>query len=362
MRKAFLGCALLTVLFVASYGIAVSAAASPDDGKSSVLLSSPSRPVRSAACDRDCLKGLIDKYFDALNSRCPCSIALAPDVKYTENGQIVKPGEGIWKTFTGRGKYRVYLADPATGEAGYYGDFNEFKGTLFGMMALRLKVEDRQITEIEMIIVREQLRPGSGGLGANTAGVMTPKMIDELKPGGFIAPDPILLQRSTAATRTPRNQMIAAVNRYFDGYEQSKASIVPFAEHCSHRGNGIMVANNTGGPVVDPAQPGFRVFGQSCSQELDSGFFSALSKGRDRRQLVVDEDHGVVLVLTLLDDEGDVKSVQVPGIGPVIVPPEFLRPITYLTPQLFKIENGKIRQIEGLAWPVPYGMRSGWDD
>jgi hypothetical protein len=51
----------------------------------------------------------------------------------------------------------------------------------------------------------------------------------------------------------------------------------------------------------------------------------------------------------------------VPGIGNVAVPPEFLRPITYMEPQLFKVEGGRIQQIEGLSWPVPYGMRSGWD-
>jgi hypothetical protein len=355
------GWALLILLFGAGLGVAHRAMASPDEGKSLVLVPAPAAPARAVPCGRDCLKGFTDRYFAALRSRCPCGVALAPDVKYTENGQVVKPGEGIWKTFGGLGKYRVYLTDPAKGEAGYYGDFYEFNGALFGMMALRLRVQDQRITEIEIIVAREQLRP-SGGLGANTAGIMTPRMIDELKPGGFIASDPILLQRSTAATRTPRNQMIAAVNRYFDGYEQSKDSIVPFADNCSRRENGFMVTNNTDGPVLDPAHPGFKVFGQGCSQELDGGFFSVLSKARDSRQLVVDEDHGVVLVLTLFDNEGDVKSVQMPGIGPVIVPPEFLRPITYLTPQLFKIENGKIRQIEGLSWPVPYGMRSGWDN
>jgi len=361
MRKAFLGCALLTVLFAANYAIAISAVASPDDGKSSVLLSSPSHPARSAVCGRDCLKGFIDKYFDALISRCPCSIALAPGVKYTENGQIVKPGEGIWKTFTGRGKYRVYLADPAKGEAGYYGDFNEFKGTLFGMMALRLKVEDRRITEIEVIVVREQLRPGSGGLRANTAGVMTPKMIDELRPSGFTSTDPTLLEPLPAAERTPRDQLIAATDRYFDGYTQGKGSIVPFAQRCSRRENGIAATNNPDGPVVDPAQPAFRVFSQSCAQELDRRFFSEISKVRDRRQLVVDQEHGLVLDLALFDNEGDVRSVSVPGVGKVAVPSEFLRPITYVVPQLFRIEKSKIHQIEGLAWPVPYGMRSGWD-
>ena len=352
--------ALLAILCVATYGIALAVAVSADDGKSSVLQAPPSRPARSSPCNRDCLRSFVDKYFDALSSRCPCSIALAPGVKYTENGQLVKPGEGIWKTFTGRGKYRVYLADPANGEAGYYGDFSEFKGTLFGVMALRLKVQDQRIVEVEAIVAREQLRPGSGGLGANTAGVMTPRMIDELKPSGFISPD-TLFSTSDAAKRTTRDQLIATTDRYFEGFNATRGSIVPFAERCSRRENGIAATDNPDGPVVDPAQPSFRVFSQSCRQELETGFFSALMKVRDVRQLVVDAEHGLVLNLAFFDNEGDVKSVSVPGVGRVSVPSEFLRPITYLVPQLFKIENGKIRKIEGLAWPVPYGMSSGWD-
>jgi len=50
----------------------------------------------------------------------------------------------------------------------------------------------------------------------------------------------------------------------------------------------------------------------------------------------------------------------VPGVGAVAVPQNLLRPITFLKPQLFKIEAGKIREIEGLSWPVPFGMPSGW--
>lgn len=360
MPKTFLRCAFLAIFFVATYHIALAVAVSADDGKSSVLLASPSRPARSSTCGQDCLRGFVDKYFDALSSRCPCSIALAPGVKNTENGQLVMPGEGIWKTFTGRGKYRVYLADPANGEAGYYGDFNEFKGTLFGVMALRLKVQDQQITEIEMIVVREQLRPRSGGLGANTAGVMTPRMIDELKPSAFMSPD-TLFSPSHPAKPTSRDQLIATTNRYFEGFTETRGSTVPFAERCSRRENGIAATDNPDGPVVDPARPSFRVFRQSCLQELEIGFFSAVMKVRDVRQLVVDAEHGLVLNLALVDNEGDVKSVSVPGVGAVSVPPEFLRPITYLVPQLFKIEDGKIIRIEGLAWPVPYSMSSGWD-
>ena len=171
-----------------------------------------------------------------------------------------------------------------------------------------------------------------------------------------------MFESQTAAERSPREQLIAITDRYFEGFTQNKGSVVPFASRCFRRENGIAATNNSDGPVPDPAQPAFRVFSQGCAQEVDRGFFSALSKVGDRRPLVVDEEQGLVLNLAFLDNEGNVKSVSVTGVGDIKVPAEFVRPITYIEPQLFKIEGGKIQQIEGLAWPMPYGMRSGWSD
>jgi hypothetical protein len=351
--------ALLGALCIAVCGVASPGFAGPDDGKALVYLPAPASPASSTPCDRACLNGFVDKYFDALVSHCTCNVPFAPDVKYTENGEVVKPGEGMWKTFTGRGTYRVYLANPATGEAGYYGDYNEF-GILRGTMALRLKVKERRISEVEMIVAREQLRP-KGGLGLNTAGIMTPKMIDELRSSGFVSPVSALLDPVPAAERATREQLIAITDQYFEAFAQDKGSAAPFADGCSRRENGFAATNNSDGPVVDSAQPAFRAFSGSCAQEIDRGFFSALSKVGDRRPLVVDVDQGLVLDLAFLDNEGNVKSVSVSGVGDVKVPPEFLRPITFVEPQLFKIEGGKIREIEGISWPMPYGMRSGWD-
>jgi hypothetical protein len=325
----------------------------------------PSAGARNSGetCDRKCLHAMVDQFFDAMISHCSCCGPLADNVKYTENGQVVKPGEGLWRTLSVRGAYRVYLSDPVTGQAGYYGDINE-KG-LLGMLALRLKVQAHRITEIEAIVVREQLRPGLGkadaGLAENTAGIMTPRMLDELQPKGFVRADPLLQQIVPPASRVPRTQLIALTDRYFDAFAQAKGTMVPFDERCARRENGIPATGNPDGPVVDPAQPAFHLFRQGCEQELDTGFFSALLRLRDRHSLVVDEEQGLVLHLGLLDAAGNVKSVSVPGTGKVAVPPVFLRPATYVAPQLFKILNGKIRLIEGLAWPAPYGMKSGWD-
>jgi hypothetical protein len=359
--NAFLAAFFVAICGSPSLAVPSPPVTSPDEGKSSLLLPGPASPAGSAACDRSCLITFVDKYFDALLSRCTCGVALAPGVKYTENGYPVKPGEGIWKTFTGRGNYRVYLADTASGEAGYYGDFNEYQGTLLGVMALRLKVQDRRITEVELITAREQLRPASSGLGANTAGIMTPKMINELKPKGFVSPDPALLEPLPPADRSSRDQLIEASDQYFEGFTQKKGSIVPLAEQCSRRENGISATSNSDGPVVDPAQPAFHIFSQGCAEELDRGFYSSLSKFRNRRHLIVDEEQGLVLNLAFFDNPGNVHSVAVAGVGNVAVPVEFLRPMTYFATQLFKIENGKIREIEGISWAMPYGMRSGWD-
>jgi len=358
MLKILLRGSFVALFSVVASGIHAPLASAADEGKALVYLQPPAAPAVAGPCDRECLYAITDKFFGALASRYTNNVPLAPNFRYTENGQLVNPGEGIWKTFARRGTYRVYLADPANGLVGYYGDYAEFDGSLLGVVAMRLKIQDHRITEAELILVREQRRP-KGGLGANTAGIMTPRMFNELDPAGFVSPDAILLQPLHAAQN--RDALTSATNKYFEGYTRDSGSAVPFDARCSRRENGIAATNNADGPVLDPAQPAFRVFSQGGAQELDRGFFSALSTVRSARPLVVDEQQGLVLNLALLDNAGNVKNVSVPGVGSVAVPRDFLRPMTFMAPQLFKIEDGKIRQIEGLSWPVPFGMSSGWD-
>ncbi len=362
MRKILRG-AVFATLFLAAWAVIVPcvsrpALAAPDQGTNLTRIPKPVVGSIPEPCDRNCLAGVVDSYFKAMANRCACGVPLARNVKYTENGQAVPPGEGIWKTFTSRGTYRVYLADPESGEAGYYGDIVEF-GQLKGIIALRLKVQNHQITEVEAIVARQELRP-KGGLGDNTAGVMTPILIDEPDPNGFISPDVALLDPLATDQRTPRAEMIEATKKYFEGFARKDASLVPFASECSITENGIATTNNPSGPVIDPAHPDFHVFGGSCADQINQGFFGAIQQVRDSFPLVIDEQQGLVLNLALYDNEGNVKTVNVPGVGTVTVPRNFLRPITFLKPQLFKIEAGKIREINGLSWPVPFGMPSGW--
>ena len=343
----------VALLFAAISGGTARANPAPDEGKNLTHVANPTAPAIPGECDRECLYAFVDKFFDALQTRWPGNLALAPDAKYTENEIPVKPGEGMWKTFSGRGTYRVYLADPANGEAGYYGDINEFNGLLQGVIAVRMKVKDHRVVELQTITVREQKRP-KGGLGLNTAGIMTPRMFDELNPGGFVSPDAALLAPLGAAETL--EQLAGATKAYFDAYAQGKGSAAPFADKCSRRENGFAATNNAEGPAPDKDQASFHVFSESCAGELDRGYFSGFAKVRDARPLVVDEKQGLVLNLAFYDNEGDVKSVAVAGVGNVAVPVEYRRAFTFMAPQLFKIEGGKIREIEGLSWAMPFGM------
>ena len=75
--------ALLTMAFLATLDAASPAAA------------------QSAACDRACLTGMADAYFAALGARDPSRAPMAPTVRFTEQTQALKVGEGLWKTASG---------------------------------------------------------------------------------------------------------------------------------------------------------------------------------------------------------------------------------------------------------------------
>ena len=38
------------------------------------------------------------------------------------------------------------------------------------------------------------------------------------------------------------------------------------------------------------------------------------------------------------------------------------RPFTVVVSELFKVQSGKIREIEAIMTSLPYGAKSGWDD
>ncbi len=67
----------------------------------------------AASCDRACLEGFVDRYFAAVIADDPSAVPLARNVRFTENGQVLPLGEGLWKSMKAAG----HLSAPRHGPA-----------------------------------------------------------------------------------------------------------------------------------------------------------------------------------------------------------------------------------------------------
>jgi len=59
--------------------------------------------IKGPSCDRECLRGFITKYLDALIAHKPGDVPVAPKARFTENTVEVKLGGGPRQKLHGRG-------------------------------------------------------------------------------------------------------------------------------------------------------------------------------------------------------------------------------------------------------------------
>lgn len=310
-------------------------------------ISSPPAQAATAPCDRACLAGFVDQYLAALVAHDPARAPLARKVKFTENGPALEVGDGLWGTASGLGAYKLYIADPKGGAAGFIGVVEEYGRPV--ILTLRLKVKKQRIREIETLVMRDTFAP----LGLDPAAGPGAPLEQQGKP------NPVFLESLAPTERLPRHDMIAIVNAYFSALQRGNTSIqVPFDDSCNRQENGVQVTNNP--KLGDPKAP-FRIFALSCAAQFESGFFSFVTEIRDRRFVAVDEERGLVFAFTYFDHSGAEKTVTLAD-GRTL-PSLALEPITFQIAEMFKIENGKIRRIEAvLNDRVPYRMKSAWDE
>ena len=95
----------------------------------------------------------------ALAARDPAKLPLTKDARFTENGQTLKLGDGLWRTIGGLGSLRLDFADIPDGQAGAIVTVQE-NGQL-ALMALRLKVQGGKLMSA--------IAPVVNGLGTPSA-------------------------------------------------------------------------------------------------------------------------------------------------------------------------------------------------
>jgi len=275
------------------------------------------------------LLGYLDQYLDALLANDPSRLPLSDNVRFTENTKPMKLGEGLWKTASAI-KYRHAVADLSQGQIGLFSTLQE-GGDHLTLFALRLKVADKKISEIETMVSRYA--------GQDVA----------FKPKALIVPTPILTEMVPISERLPRERMIAIADLYLEGLEKNSAEFIPLHQDCNRLENGLQTTNNP--------ELGF-LLSLPCAEQIP--MFTYMTKIRDRRYLVVDEELGLVWCIVMFDIPGKVKTAELPGYGVVELPARTQYPRSMLVAELFKIRNGQIHYIEAFLTSVPLGTEPGW--
>ncbi len=181
------------------------------------------RGTMAAPCDRACLEGFVDQYLTALVANDPSHLPVTKTVKFTENGQKLELGDGLWNTMTGKGTYKLSIADPDAGEVAFFGTIRE--AGLPAILALRLKIANRKISEIETIVARQ------------------PSGAESLEKLG--SPNPVFLEAIPPAERATRADLIKTANMYFSGIQLNDGKgVYPFTDNCNRIENGMQTTNN----------------------------------------------------------------------------------------------------------------------
>lgn len=299
---------------------------------------------KAPACDRTCLESFVDRYLDAVAAHDPAKAPIAKGAKFTENGQRLDLsnglGDGLWNSMDSKGAYRVVVPDVEAQQVGFLGSIKE--GGAPAMLAMRLKIANRQIAEIETFIQRSP----SSATGFERIGY---KWTEVVPP----------------AERMSREELVKTANMYFSGMQKNDGKgVYPFTDDCNRIENGN---NSTNTPVAqgkqrpDPKTATGYSANWGCREQFESGLLHFVTRIRDRRYVAVDPERGLVFSFAFFDHSaGDTRTFQTPSGRTVTAGPDQLW--TWEIAEVFQLRKNLIHQIEATMERVPYGMPSGWSN
>jgi hypothetical protein len=305
-------------------------------------------------CDRACLEGMVERYFDAVIANNPAALPLSPNVRFTEDGQRLLIGDGLWNTAKGKGKYRLFVTDVPAGQVTVlatiqedHRDANNFNGSL---ISLRLRVERGQIAEIEQIVFRF---PNQTGNDHNR----TYNTVDAMQT------HPKYLQAVPVAERMSRADLVTQGNKYFTGMQKNDGKgDYPFGAECVRHENG---GQSTSAPLrpgqvkSDPKTATSYSANWTCLEQFQSGLLAFVNRIRDRRFVAIDQERGIVFAFGFFDHSGgETRKFKDANGRDVVNGP--VQPHTWQIAEIFKIEKGLITKIDAFLQRSPYGMNSGW--
>lgn len=272
----------------------------------------PASTSTEKVCDRECLEGFITAYLEAMLAHNPDALPVAEDVKFTEDCREIKLGEGLWENISGLTGYRRDILDVRQGVAVSYLVVKEAESPV--LFVMRLKVDDRKISEIETMVVRNQKE----GMLFN---------LENLQAASeTMTSFPAKEQLNT------REEMIEMALTYPEGLRVGSFVKVdsPMKENAYRYENGQLMA----GPDC--------TFFEGCDN-MKKQFIPTLA-GITHRVIAVDEEQGIVAMRmnfgpgSTFQDNGELDVWH-----------------------SFKIYSGQIHAAEAYCEIVPAGTPSGWE-
>jgi hypothetical protein len=278
-----------------------------------------------AACDRACLKTTLDQYLNALVKHDPAAAPLSLGFRQTENAVVIRNGVGLWQSSKALGQLQRKYYDAVTEQAGFFGTIDDAAGP--AIVTLRLRVEDRKITEAEWVISRR----GDPGLGQGGGAQANAAYYD----ADYLLAHPPTQRIVPKAERISRTDLIAITNSYFDGLSAHDGKQIIAHPGCTRLENGVLTSQRT----IPAGQPNAGGLTDCTGEGAMANIFAVTA----RRYPLVDEEAGTVL--------GFVLFQRRPGVA--------IR--RNLLSEWFVIEQGKIRSIfASMYYPDQEALLPNW--
>ena len=268
----------------------------------------------NATCDRECLRGIVTRYLDALVAHKPGDLPVAPTVKFTEDTVEIKLGEGLWKSATRLTAYRLDILDVQQGVAASQVILEEDGKPI--SLSLRLKVVGRQITEVETQVTHN----------AAEGAIFVPDNLKTVTPAMTMTPDP--------SQRMSRADMIKIAEGYPAGLKAGS----------------FVTADTQFAPETYRLEGGRMMAGPNCTTMAGCNNIKTQQiprlAGLTYRIVSVDEEQGLVL-LRLDFGPGSLFGANANK--------------SLVAWEEFKVYGGQIHAVEAFMKVMPLNTPSGWD-
>lgn len=276
-------------------------------------------PTAQATCNRACLTGFIDAYFNALVANDPSTVPLAATAKITSNAKTVRLAEAFWPAAE-RTIYRWDIVNERLGDTGTEAVVQNADGTKT-MYMLRLKVQAGRITEIEAIKTNQGEADGLWG----------PDTLKDVSPN--------LRLTIREAEQDSYYGLIAAAEAYWRAFQTNgtpEYHPAPLLPDMLRFENGLQ----TTGMVRNGAYV-------SAAEGFDRGRFVSRNIW-DRRYPVVDTERGIVLSIVRFGLKEGMKSQSA------------VTSNDRLVGEFFAVKNGRIQEVHAVLVNLPDAPPTGW--